>query len=298
MTAPLRSLLITFDQLAPEELQTSSGTVTLSQHYRQLDGWRSIADFQQQDTGPHSKLDLVVVANEQQGELAADFPDHFTTWSSQNLMQKLQQVLQSTACETSTLWIHIANGKQYLADQVLAVIKTCRQYAATDLLMAVTAFGMHLDQPPHSFDVLADDDLMRVPAIFEHKGFSEFYLQSVTSSHDLLHTLLLHACQQSTDFTHHQEKQIVAEQQHWDLRQLAMQPGITVERNLAFQFDRFKAVRSHNFLYVAEIDRDADNRTPVNEGLYLKPQDRWNVHNVCSEYIETADLMRKRLGLL
>lgn len=297
MSHPLRSLLLTFDQLAPDETPTSPGTVTLSQHYRQYDGWRSITDDYRQSADEDRKLDFVVVGDGPPDDVAKDAPQAFTTWSKSNWLTNLQQQLQSAETANRTLWVHVENAENYESDEVAAAVEVCRQFSPADLLLAVTGFVMHETKPAHTFEILADDNLMRVPAILEHPDFSEFYLQTVTSSQDLLHTLLLHAKQRPVDLTQHQKSQDEVGRQQWDLRQLAMNPGIVIERNLAFQFDRFKAVRSQNFLYVAELDLDGNSRTALREGLYVKPQDRWNVHNVCAEYVETADTLRKQLGL-
>lgn len=303
MSHPLRSLLLTFDQLAPEQITTSTGTVTLSQHYRQQEGWQSITGDQRQASV--QDLKRVLVADGERDNISPNaWPDtslKFEICSKHNVDDDLQQHLKSAVSPNQTLWIHVDNATKYCSVEVSAMVDTCRKHLSNDTLFALTAFQMNWEQPEHTFDVLANDNLMRVPAFLEQAEFAEFYLQAVTSSHDLLHTLLLHAAKTPVAPLQQEENpdavSVAPCNQPWDLRQLAINPGILAERNLALQFGRFRAVRTQNFLYVAEIAPDTTSNHAVREGLYLKPQDRWNVHNVCSEYVETADTLRKQLGL-
>lgn len=299
MSHPLRSLLLTFDQLTPEAISTTTGTVTLSQHYRQHSGWKSITTEQAQALCQELKLTLIVVSDSEQENVAPDAPLKFAECSKQTEFSSLDQHLKSIDAPNHTAWVHVDNSALYSPDEVRRVQQTCRKHCSSDTLFAMTAFQMHWQQPAHTFDVLANDNLMRVPAILQHGDFAQFHLQAVTSSNDLLHTLLLHAIEERADLT--PTGSIPARtgdgDELWDLRKLAIDPGRFPKRTLVLQFGRFQAIRTQNFLYVAEVDSDVSPLTALKEGLFVKPHDRWNVHNVCSEYVETTETMRQHLGL-
>lgn len=291
MSASPRSLFLTFDQLATEDLQASAGTVTLGQHYRQQEGWKSITNGQ--SVASLKDVRLVLVGDTQQQCLFSDAPMNVTNCSIHNGDTNLQSIFQPADSQNPFLWVHVVNIDTYCSDKVRTAIQTCRQNCSPETLLAVTSFQMHTEPIDHTFDVLASEHLMRVPGILQHPQFSEFHLQDVTSSHDLLHTLFLHA---ETEASSKQQQQSDPNVEHrWDLRQVVAEPSTFPERNLPLEFGKFKAMRTPNFLYVAEAE--PKNGSQPTEGLYVKPQDHWNVHNVCREYTEMADTMRKQLGL-
>ena len=302
MPHPLRSLLLTFDQLAPEQITPSTGTVTLSQHYRQREGWHSVTQNALPNTIQNLKLLLVtdrLIEDAWPNEEPVQTSANFSSCATQSIHEQLRNQLRAIENPNQTLWVHVDNTTLYTSKEVSAIIDTCRKHVSAETLFAVTSFQMIWEQAEHAFDVFANDNLMRVPAVLEHVDFAEFSLQAVTASYDLLHTLLLHAMDSTV--IQPQPPKIAGESetldQPWDLRMLATDPGMSCSRRLSLQFQTLKAVRSENFLYVAEINPEISLNTPVSEGLYAKPQDQWNVHNVCSEYIEIADTMKKQLGL-
>ncbi|MEP3480814.1 MAG: hypothetical protein ABJZ55_16315 [Fuerstiella sp.] len=300
MPHPLRSLLLTFDQLAPEQITASTTTVTLSQHYRHREGWHSVTG--DADLSAIQNLNLLLVTDgPTENVWPRQQPVHtsanFACCTKQSIHEQLQNQIGSAGERNQTLWIHVDNATSYSPKEVSDIINACRRYGAAETLFAVTAFKMVWEQAEHCFDVLANDNLMRVPAVLEHADFAGFSLQAVTSSQDVLHTLLMHAMDSPVTQPQSAKGDSDIQDQPCDLRMLATDPGMVWPRRLSLQFQTFRAVRSENFLYVAEMNPEISSNTPVSEGLYAKPQDRWNAHNVCSEYIETTDTMRKQLGL-
>lgn len=294
----VRSLLLTFDQLTPEAITKTSGAVTLSQHYLRYPGAASITGAEDGTVEARRKFRLIAIGDEP--------PDNATCLGSlkpdpcpfDDALPFLEQELTSDDSSLQVLWIHIQNQKSSssdLTEQFLQVIRTKRP---PECLLAVTAFEQPQLEIDHSFEILVHENRLRVPGSVEHPSFATFHSQAITSSADLLHTLSQHA-ERKTDPAAIPRMTDVSqpEQGPRDLTQILANPGIPWRRRLKVELDNVRALRDGDFLYVAETDPDSDSTVVVSEALFVKPQDRWNVHDVSSEYLEMTDTMRQQLGL-
>lgn len=304
MSLPLRSLLLTFDELTPESINTNRGTVTLNQHYRFCPGWQSITGKQPLPSEDFQHVKRIVVGdnptlgdNTGQGDADADYPQPVRCPKA-DAVSFLKQQLEERHSDSHTFWIHVVNTDAFCPDEASQFLEFARSQCGESTLLAVSAFGVPSIERTHPFDILVQEDILRAPAAIEHSEFASFHSQALTSSIDLLHTLCLHAAAgQSATMPASDDDVPAANDQPTDLRQIVMNPGKPWNRSISLEFPGGRGVRNQDFLYVAEVDDGDRSDMVLREALFVKPQDRWNVHDVSSEYLESTDLLRKHLGL-
>lgn len=291
---PVRNLLLTFDQLTPEDISRTSGSVTLSQHYLRYPGAASITGATVCSDEQRRKLRIVAVANETLDGvtgLAALNPE---VCDFENAIPIFEREIASTGNPEKTLWIHVQNERSYSAEFISQLLEAVRSNRPSEGLLAVSAFRQSHTTVNHPFDILVDENSIRVPASLEHSAFPNFHSQAITSSTDLLHTLLLNS--ERNDISS-ELKSPEHDDGPTDLIPIAIHPGRPWNRRIQIEIDPVRALRDEHFLYAAEVDSAPHSSVVRREALFVKPQDLWNVHDVSSEYLETTDLMRQQLGL-
>lgn len=323
MKNELRSLLLTFDSLAPKDVPCSPHTVTLQQHYHVTTGWqaflrepgdsKSVSPAEQtevahQEDSRRIKRVIIGATNESSEQCELDDQVIF----AQATFVRRQDVQFSNATQwlpecspQDVLWIHTRNSGSNDAKIISDLVSFFRQARSDNGLMVISGRTGQSNPPlERPFDVLVEEESLRAPAFVEHPAFSRFSLQTLTGSHDLLSTLILHAggavagpISVSTNSGNAEGAIINPDGTSIDLRTAIREPGRDVIRNLRLQAGNVRAIRNNDFLYAAVLNQDSSSGLMDQEGLFEKPQDYWNVHDVSNEYLEITDRLRNEIGL-
>lgn len=169
----------------------------------------------------------------------------------------------------------------------------CREQAsAADSLLLVTSITGH-ELPDIPFESVLFDGSVRVPLWIEVSTKQASRVQCSTGSYDVVPTLL-HWLKSSRDETHGQSQETI--RQPISLVDLVQRTGEHPKRIIDIWAKQVVAVRTEDFMFCQELDEhDPPSDYLLPPGLYSKPEDIWNIHNVAAEYHDLICDFQSRL---
>ena len=195
------------------------------------------------------------------------------------------------------VWLHcLLDPAQTEAEQRTQFdqcLNWCReQRGATESLLVVTSINGH-EPPDIPFESVLFDGSVRVPLWIEDGTRQASRVQCSTGSYDVIPTLL-HWIGSPQNKTHDLSQETI--RQPVSLAELIQRTGEHPKRIIDIRAKQVMAVRTDDFMFCQGLDeQDPPNEYLLPPGLYSKPEDVWNIHNVAAEYYDLVRDFQSRL---
>lgn len=303
--------LLTFNKLPNRQLAGENSPFTqayerldstsafFEQHYLQLPGFDAICDNPtavetlQSLVANHgvSALSINVSADR---ESSTD-GNHLPTCFRHENVADIKEVgfLLSGDTTDEIAWIHCElDFTQSEADQCNQFehsVTWCRQQATTaeSLLIVSSIEG---DEPTGTaFESVMFDSLVRVPLWIESHPQKASRVQDSTGSFDVLQTVLQWLAK-SVEPVQESNPQTI------NLIELVQRKSEFLNRVINIRTQDVWAIRTNDFMFCQPLnEQDRPGDFASQPGLYSKPEDIWNIHNVSAEYHDVTRDFQSRL---
>ena len=204
------------------------------------------------------------------------------TKNAGDIVLRLQQFLEQPVSPGQWQWIHLSTAPESTMDTVIAeLLRTLTRSNLTGgTVQIVTALRGALRKPNDRFESILTEERLRVPLWIQSATIHKGRCANLTGSHDIMETID-HILSSDNAVSH---PSLDSPQ---DLMEFADGTTPVEDRLIRVRHDSGRACRTGDFLFVRAPSIDAEEKI----GLYRKPEDVWNVHNVSHEYPDVVDEM-------